>query len=428
VGARRRLHLAWDSGGAVWHARLDAAKGDWKKRVGRGESWLGAGGGRPKEVVANGRLGDLVVTEGGSVWLAAVRATGKGESAVCLAHHTNGWEVRELARGEGFRPPVFHVEPDGTVHLTWADNRGRVFYQRYHEGKASPVETVRPGGWVANGRNPVTAAAGGQVLIVHETLYSDLGYALHEGGKWQTGLVTRPAGGKKSDPRFATDVLHSPQLAVDPHGVVWLFFADATRKHTSFTRWLGSGWSDVYDGRGIHHAAAHFESNYLSPDEICLEKQPPARAAELGLFLAYPLLAGREEFHRIPLAAPALAAGTAVLFLDLLEVARLRGVELTLNEARRHPDNPVFTPGGADSFDSQRVFNHGTVLLDEGVFRMWYSGLPSFTTPGRPTSPAAGRRTAGRRRSPGGGRRPTPTARTARRGRPTRGTPSWTRP
>jgi hypothetical protein len=166
-----------------------------------------------------------------------------------------------------------------------------------------------------------------------------------------------------------------PSWRLIRRGVVWLFFADATRKYTFFTRWLGSGWSDVYDGRGIHHAAPHFESHYLSPDEMCLEKQPPARATELGLFLAYPLLADQKEFHRIPLATPTLAAGTAVLFLDLLEVARMGGVELTLNEARRHPKNPVFTPGGPDSFDSQRVFNHGTVLLNKGVFRMWYSGL-----------------------------------------------------
>jgi hypothetical protein len=365
---QERLHVAWESGGAVWHARSSSGK----ERLADRHAWTSAAGERPAAVILQARLGDIAVTERGDIWLAAVRTTSDSATVICLAHYTDKWQVHELAQGKGYRPPVFDVRPDGTAHLTWADDWGRVFYQQYRQGAIGPVETIARSGWLSNGKDPVIATVGDQVLIVYANVYAELQYALQEHGKWKIAYVPDR---RKPDPRFGTDILHSPQLAVDAHGVVWLVFADATRKYTYFTRWLGSGWSDIYDARGIFHVAPHFESNYLSPDTICLEKKVPAGVADLGLFLGHALVPDHSEFHRLSVATPAPQAGATVLFMDLLEVARLEGLELILNEAKRHPSNPLFTPGPEGAFDSQRVFNHGTVLWDQGKFRMWYTGL-----------------------------------------------------
>ncbi len=58
----------------------------------------------------------------------------------------------------------------------------------------------------------------------------------------------------------------------------------------------------------------------------------------------------------------------------MLEIAHLEGVELVFNQAKKHPNNPLFTPGEPGSFDDQAVFNHGSVIFEEGRFRMWYGG------------------------------------------------------
>jgi hypothetical protein len=377
-----RLHAAWGSGGAVYYARCQAsAPDDWPAKLRDPQSWVGVDGKRPKPVIEHAFLGDLSVTPGGDVWLAAVRATADGGTAICLAHHAKGWEIHELARGKGFHPPVLHVLPDGSVHLAWADTKGQVFYQRYSPGERSEAREVSghtPRRTYADtGHHPVIASNGRQAVIAYETAHAQIEFAVGDGEKWRVAQpLTRP------DPRFATDVVHSPHLALDPNGVIWLFFADATRKFTYFTRWLGTEWSDIYDARGIHHCAPHFEANLLSPDRLSVEKQPPAGTADLGVFLGNQLAADKREFHRLTVPRPVVRAGESVLFLDLLEMAGWEGIELALEAAQKHPKNPIFAPGEPGSFDRDRVFNHGAVLFEGDKFRMWYNGVA--LVPGKP--------------------------------------------
>ena len=45
----------------------------------------------------------------------------------------------------------------------------------------------------------------------------------------------------------------------------------------------------------------------------------------------------------------------------------------------KHPDNPVLTPGPTGTWDDEGVDPH-TVLFENGVYRMWYSGSDDSAT------------------------------------------------
>jgi hypothetical protein len=208
------------------------------------------------------------------------------------------------------------------------------------------------------------------LIIAYESIYAQIEYAVEEQGQWRNNQRLT-----SFDPRLTTDVLHSPQLSLDRHGVVWLVFSDTTRKFSYFTRWLGSAWSDIYDARGIYYRSPRFETNLLPADWLAVEKYPPGNAAELGISLANSLAEDRREFHRLTVPAPVVAAGSSTLFFDLLELAQLDGVELVLDQAQKNPGNPLLRQGPAGAFDQDRVFNHGSVLFDGDKFRMWYAGV-----------------------------------------------------
>ncbi|MAG37123.1 MAG: hypothetical protein CL878_12880 [Dehalococcoidia bacterium] len=72
------------------------------------------------------------------------------------------------------------------------------------------------------------------------------------------------------------------------------------------------------------------------------------------------------------------APGTAVLFTDLLEVAELRNAHLVVNEATKHPANPVLATGNLGEWDSMGASPwQGTVLWDaeDDHFKAWYMGI-----------------------------------------------------
>ena len=78
---------------------------------------------------------------------------------------------------------------------------------------------------------------------------------------------------------------------------------------------------------------------------------------------------------------------TYVLFLDMLEVEDLFLVEQVVNQATKHPNNPVIAPGNVEDWDSDRASNWAASLLfdpTDGLFKAWYYGIDikSTTTPG----------------------------------------------
>ena len=73
------------------------------------------------------------------------------------------------------------------------------------------------------------------------------------------------------------------------------------------------------------------------------------------------------------------------LILDEQSVAESRGVMFHLNQATKHPENPVMLPGEPHQWDSLCVSWPGTVLYSphDRKFRCWYVGMDVVQTPDR---------------------------------------------
>lgn len=366
--AAGRLHALWGSGDELWYARTDLDQSAPSDRLKQRTAWSGADGGEAAAILKNATPGDIVAAGSGAPLVAAVRRDGSGQTVLCLGRYARGkWNFEDLAEGVGFHPPVMHVSADGTVHLAWSDTRGRLLYLRPRSGRQHDVQVLSKGGFYPNARNPAIVEVGGKVVVAYESLYTQIEYAVLDGGQWTANIRLTAL-----DPRFASDVIHSPQLAIDSSGVAWLFLSDGTRRFTYYARWLGTRWSDVYDCRGIYYHAPRYESNLLAADWLGVEKYPPAAADDIGIALANDLAPERSEFHRVATRMLRPKAGSGVLFLDMLETAAVEHVELVLDEARKDPHNPLLKPGPPGAFDQDRVLNHGTVIFDEDKFRMWY--------------------------------------------------------
>jgi len=78
---------------------------------------------------------------------------------------------------------------------------------------------------------------------------------------------------------------------------------------------------------------------------------------------------------------------TYVLFLDMREVEELVLCEQVVNQAEKHPHNPVLGPGDLHDGDGDRAGNWaGSLVYDaeDQLLKMWYSGLDETSASGFP--------------------------------------------
>ncbi|MEX2577686.1 MAG: hypothetical protein WD342_01400 [Verrucomicrobiales bacterium] len=317
------------------------------------------------------RLGDLFVS-GDRVGMAWRRAGGRDRDAIGLSQLTvdGSWRGRLVAEGlePGF-PPVAALDGNGTIHLVWASVAEELYHVKTEglESEPGPVS-----GFGHGGCQPSLLSLGRDgMLLACEDQYGFAQSYHFDGERW---------GGRNRvtirEPLLSSDQLHSPQLARDRHGVVWMFFADNTRRSTFWTRWLGSGWSPVFNGPRIHDTAPRYDSTLVTIGRFSVEKHGAGDVGGIGLVLIGEAPAPRTAYRRQ--AVPGLPKpGDKCLFLDLLEIARAEGCEASVETARKHGKGPLMELGPPGSFDQDRVFNHGTVLFDEEkeIYRMWYGGI-----------------------------------------------------
>jgi hypothetical protein len=359
----RTVHLAWTGphGIHATNGQLAGGRFQWEKAqiVLDGDYWLG----------------DLFPV-GNRIALTYRQALDRQTEAVGLAWFDGRWRTREVHRGSPLFAPVADVDAGGRVHLAWGDVAEQVYHARAPGlGDKADVRLLGPG------RQPVLLATPERVLIACE---SELGH-IHaydtDGTDWRRNVPLTV-----NNPWLTSDECHSPQLTRDRHGVPWLFFADNTRRSTFWARWLGDGWSDVVNGPRVSYRPPRFDANLLAVERLCVEKRLPGTARDVGLLLACQPPVRLIEYRREVVPDLEAGPGRKVLFLDLLEVARTQDVRFHVETAVKHPKNPLLELGPRGAFDEDRVFSHGTVLHDDGRYRMWYAGLRE-PRPGEPQPP-----------------------------------------
>ncbi len=353
------LHVAWTGPKGIQYTRVSLVdkKLIWEsaRYVLEGDFWLG----------------DLFAV-GKQIALTWHQIHDRQSESVGISWHDGEWHREEIQRGKPMFAPVVDVDYQGRIHLSWSDVAEQLYYARVDKlGGKAEVEMLGVGG------QPTILADDDQILIacVEGYAYGTLRYYVQKHNKWQRNVPLTV-----TSKWLTTDMCHSPGLTRDRHGVIWLFFADSTRRSTFWTRWLGDAWSPFANGPRIHHRSPHFDSNLLPIGRLSVGKN---ELNDIGLLITCEEPLRRVEFRRE--VVPGLAADSdhKVLFLDMLEVAASDKVELQVEQAVKHEKNPLMQTGAPGSFDEDRVFNHGSVILDECKYRMWYGGIRE-PRPGEP--------------------------------------------
>ncbi|MCX6619962.1 MAG: hypothetical protein NTY38_02560 [Acidobacteria bacterium] len=376
IDARDRLHLFWNSPhGAIGYRLLNLKTTRSAADLGDNDRWLDPETGRAGllSIAASGaRLGDIAIDATGSVWLAWTTGGSDRHVRMHLGSMRNRrWQIHSLVTVDEGAPPSLIVDGQDRFHLAWHD----VYEDTYYlTGKLSDLADRRD--WearrlVRGARRPVLAAVGGQILAVLETSYSALEYSRADIAQATSSPLTG------EDSRFAWDTCHSPEFAIDRYGIPWMFFIDSARQHVFYSRWLGTRWSGISNSQRLMANSPRMEENHLSIDRISVEPRMSLPAEGIGLALSHEGAGARQEFYTIPVPALRATPGKRVLFLDLLELERLDGLTLSLNQARKYEGNPVINVGEAGDFDAERAGNFLRVLKENGVYRMWYAGLRS---------------------------------------------------
>ena len=399
------LHAVWrrtarDGTGKLWYARCPLGDGDPTD----GASWRGPGDrASPSRVDQEGRgpasLGDIVVTRDGSICIAYSQGDMDARRVVLARPAAGGWHRTVMTDRWDYGDPVLDVDEGGTLHLAYGpDPRGYAdricsvdFGEFEEEFLRDPRRVAERYGvyytqsrdgdaWTrADGRTP-----GGRADRVRERPPDDRRVARHDphrlhgprqlAGHGRPGVLlvmaelTDGAGRWKMHVNLNRDEsqeVASPVAFVDRYGQPRLAWVNRDRHHVFMSRWMGGGMSAP---QGIRWAWE------LAP-ALSVEKRMPADGGVLGLL--YQTAGGEIRCGRLEVPAIDPRRQGNVLFLDLWELAERRHVDLVVNTARKEPRNPVLQ-GEPGAWDSQAIC-YGTVLHDEGRYRMWYTARSGTT-------------------------------------------------
>jgi hypothetical protein len=410
IGPDDVLHVVWQALGpdAIHYSRCSVAAGaggltdasNWTRADGRtrGSERIDAGRGA--------ELGDLAVDAGGRlrvVYSQAVTApprasyrfrdgreeygykVGGGDAYEVWAAALDGasWKRARLAGPGPFRFPVLDLDSTGTLHLVFGQKSWFLFYLQLPDfagrfDAGTPLDATVPQlAWYGtNYPGYSVAGLGRQAIVAFEKIEGQIVTARFDGKDW-TRQPLHPS----------REVLHHPILVRDEHDVAWLLWHNATRNHTFYSRWLGNGFGRAYECRSLLGAKTDMKigdplRGGLTADNLpgilvhTAQKQMVPGSGALGVALQKADGSGAVTFDRLVVPGLATAAGSKVLFVDMLEVAETDGLVETFHPMKKHPANPVLRAGPRGSFDDLRAHAYGEVLYENGLFRMWYSGWP----------------------------------------------------
>jgi hypothetical protein len=393
------LHLAWSDKKGVWLTTMSMPSFN---SPGTFESSFNHNL-KVQLVAPNGILGDIATDSRGQVVLAYYNRDG-----IFLATNSDNGSRQEEVTDAG-RDPVVEFDSKARLHMAYRLQKEVPFFDQGRTALNPQIMyTVRNGqGW----RNPQIAAHGlsffPSLAVVHDQpiiayqfegqkgmegrseRYAEqregggasIGYATAgPDGAWETGFISQANEILVRD-RSVADAFEGriypmveekwrPKIATDKYGIPWVLWPDTTRRHTYFARWLGSGFSEEFEVRGGYYAPS---------DQIAVEKKMPMQASGLGFAYA---AAGRLYFGTVPVPSASVDESRHYLFLDMLEVAEMRGVNHKLNRLARYPGNPILGPAEPGSWDDFGL-NFPNVHSDKGKFRMDYSGHGSGGAAGK---------------------------------------------
>jgi len=363
IAADGSAALVWHDDAGVWLAYGTASAGQIK--------WDGS----PRLLAEGTQADDLAFDSAGTLHLLYHSPEGLFHAACaenCLV---------ERAADHGF-DAVLAIAGNGDLHIAWQIVEANPWQIGEWQGE-SVNESIRYRCRTADGWGPEEQAAWpitqhpaitlwqDQPLIVFQTEgihrvqpraenYMDqregggsgVGFALRQpDGNWQVGEVAKPEEIIVADNRSSdvfqgriypmVEEMHRPRLGTDRHGVPWALWPNTTRRHTYAARWLGQAFCEPFEVRGGWYALS---------TSIAITDQTDSRHLDIATIAA-------DRVYYTPVVVPSLSAASPehILFLDLLEVAEMDGLEQSLGKLQRYPGNPVFTPDKPGTWDDLLV-------------------------------------------------------------------------
>jgi len=386
MDGRDRLHVIFEQDSGLYRLTADAAGADACARLAEVSAWSG-----PELVAEKGAvLGDATMLPSGEIALYYVSAGTLYEKAL---------GGRPTVVYEDASHPTVHVDSGGTRHVAFERDR-RVFYVRSTpagawtntKGDHEPemvacfcasypsIAATRDGriviayqgeGKVDLKRNPALYSrvrpAGGST--VSYAVFADRAWRIHDFLRSSEILLKRRPSSSipARDPEFVPlmEEFWRPSLAVDKHGVIWMFYLNTTRRHTYFARFMGRTFGDYFEARGAYDCLAR---------TMFVQKDSRGQAAIGTLTLA----ADQFYFGAVDVPEYSSAEPRRVVFLDNLEVDEVCGLEHRLGTWRKHPE-PVFGAGISGDSEDDHIAWCEVLKVPDG-FEMHYMGQGRLRT------------------------------------------------
>jgi len=276
IDRRDTLHLIWESSEPerVWYSRCDVSVADVVKHVKRKESWTGLNGSgeavRVGDPTRDAYLGDTTLGPSGDLWIAyseavevepgysypvamfgAQRRVPLGDQGYELwISRISGDRVtrRRMADPGPNQRPVVDLDEEGALHVVHSGPWSRhLYYHRYPEfssqfEQAGDLTTTLPYPlWHGTSCSAYSVVGWGErALVAFERTGHIPLYAYFDGTSWRYESLNA-----------TEEEYRNPILVRDYQGSAWVFWANLSRGHTFFARWLGDRFSSPYISRTV---------------------------------------------------------------------------------------------------------------------------------------------------------------------------------
>ncbi len=368
-----RLHVFYELETGIHRVTANAAGSDARQRLANATAWS-----KPEHLTdAGSLLGDVVGLPSGELALYFTHQDALFEK---IGSNTPVKIVDHAAH------PSACVDAKGVRHIACERDR-RIFYVRSDKNAPAPEMVAH----FCSSWPSIASTDDGKVIIAYQgegkaVLYRDwqlykqlreaggstISYAVLDGGNWslhdlirsrEIVLKRRPHHRHPQvDPTFIPfmEELWRPSLAVDRHGVVWMFYVNTTRRHIYWSRFDGQTFGERYEARGPFDCMER---------ELFLQKESRG-----GDAIGFMMRAGKQMyFDTIPVPGYASTEKRRVVFLDNLETDRVIGLEHRLGIWQKHLE-PVFGSGiSGDERDDHVAWCQ--VWPRDGGFEMQYMGM-----------------------------------------------------